>query len=340
MVAVVVLSPEETEIAVFGALQEPRYRPFPGSVREDEPEEEWERGLVLLDEAEYSAAVADSDIDDSPGFPTNRNLPRFGAAQRWRRSARESALLVVRRDDRFRIIALGTVEGSSRAPIQGVRRLEIRVRYVLRRNIPFDDIRAALDARQQTMLDDTLAGELRPLSPRLGSSVMTVLTQLVSDLVPVLRTIRDQVNAEVIAQELSHRSRPAVMVREAASSALHFFGAGWHLLEPVPNPAPSNFALELEQLSGTTENDFITDDSAVFPGWERSAYSRGGWWEFRNKGRRLLVKNINVSPQENRTGADLVLCASRPGCVCAGAVQDAAAVERRTPYIQARRTTR
>jgi hypothetical protein len=196
--------------------------------------------------------------------------------------------------------------------MQGVRRLEIRVRYVLRRSIPLDDIRTALDMRQQTMLDDTLAGELRPLSPKLGSSVMTVLTELVSDLVPVLRAIQNQVNAEFTAQELSRRSRPAVMVREAASSALHFFGAGWHLLDPELSPAPSDFALELEQLSGTTENDFITDDSSVFPGWERSAYSRGGWWEFHNKGRRLLVKNINVSPQENRTGADLVYVRRRP----------------------------
>ncbi|HZD14169.1 MAG TPA: hypothetical protein VE196_03375 [Pseudonocardiaceae bacterium] len=116
------------------------------------------------------------------------------------------------------------------------------------------------------MPDDTLAGELRPLSPKLGSSVMTVLTELAPDLVPVFRTIQNQVDAEAIAQAQSRQPRPAVMVREAAYSALHFFGAGWHLLEPELNLAPSDFTLELEQLSGTTEKDFITDDSAVSPG--------------------------------------------------------------------------
>ena len=32
---------------------------------------------------------------------------------------------------------------------------------------------------------------------------------------------------------------------------------------PEPAPAPSDFALELERLVGTVENDFITDDSAA-----------------------------------------------------------------------------
>jgi hypothetical protein len=311
LVAIVILSPEEAEITLFGAISEPSYRPFPGSARERELEEEWERQqLAMLYGDGDSTAVpetdTDTDTDLSPGSSTNLNLPRIGAAHYWKRWARERALLVVREDDRFYIIALGTVEGSSRTPIRGVRRLEIRVRYVLRQRIALDAVRAALDSRQQILLDEQLADELRPLSPKLGSSVITALTGQAPDLVPIFRTIQDQVNTEVIAQVLSRRSRPAILLEEAGSSALHFFGSSWHLLRPEPGPAPSAFALELEGLVGTVENDFITDDSVVFPGWERSGYSRGGWWEFHNKGRRLLVKNINVSPQENRTGADLV----------------------------------
>jgi hypothetical protein len=323
LVAVVILSPEEAAIAVSGGLPEPSYRPFRDSARgrewEREREQEWEREWERAEREERwereqlggldgdeDSVVADSGADRFPGFPTDQSLPRIGAAERWNRYARESALLVVRRDNRFQIIAVGTVEGSSRAANRGVRRLEIRIRYVLWRSIPLDEVRAGLDARQQNLLDEQLSGELRPLSPKLGSSVLTVLMQRVPDLMPIFRTIQDQVNAEAIAQVRSRRSRPAVLVGEAVSSALHFFGARWHLLRPEPGPAPSAFALELEQLAGTVENDFITDDSVAFPGWERSAFSRGGWWEFRNKGRRLLVKNINVSPQENHTGADLV----------------------------------
>jgi hypothetical protein len=317
LVAIVILRPEEAEIAVSGALPEPSYRPFPSSARELEEEwdleAEWDgEELAAPDEDKPSVAVAGDSAEPALGFFVNLNLPRIGAAERWKRWSRESALLVVDRSDRLQIIALGTVEGNPRAHIQGVRRVEIRVRYVLRQGIPLDDVRAGLDARQRTLLDRMLAGELRPLSPKLGSSVMTVLTQQVPDFVTIFRTIQGQVNDETLAEVRSRRARSAVLVEEAAASALHFFGARWRLLTPEPSPAPSDFALQLEQLTGTVENDFIVDDSVVFPGWERSTNSRGGWWEFRSKGRRLLVKNINVSPQESRTGADLVYVRRNP----------------------------
>jgi hypothetical protein len=184
LVAVVILSPEEAEIALSGALWEPRYRPFQGSAR-GRKLEEWEevrRLAAALSGKGDSVAFADSGTDLSPGPLASQRLPRIGAAHRWKRSAYEQTLLVARRDDRFQIIALGTVEGSSRAPIEGVRRLEIRVRHVLRQSIPLDEVRTGLDARQQALLDERLAGELRPLSPKLGLNVMTVLTERAPDL--------------------------------------------------------------------------------------------------------------------------------------------------------------
>lgn len=307
------LSPEEAEITTSGSIPEPRYRPFPGSARARELEEEWEREQPeWRGESEETAANEGEEISNSPAVKTDQRLPRLGAAQLWRQTAREPALLAARRNDSFQIIAVGTVEGSSRAHIQGVRRLEIRVRYVLRLAISLDKVRAGLDGNQQSIFDGRLGGELRPLPPKLGSQILAILAERAPYLPSIFRSIREQVTNETIASLQSRRPRPALLRDEAAASALHFFTAGWHLLEPVPAPTASGFAHELEQLSGAIENDFITDDAAAFPGWERAAYSQGGWWEFRSKGRRLLVKNINVSPQETRTGADLVYVRRAP----------------------------
>jgi hypothetical protein len=313
LTTIVVLSAEESEIATSGFISEPRYRPFPASSRARELEEERQRELPEWSrESEEPVIREDEEINNSPAVQTDQRLPRLGAAQHWRQTAREPAFLAARRNDSFQIIAVGTVEGGSRANIQGVRRLEIHVRYVLRQIIYLDVVRAGLDVNQKSIFDGRLAGELRPLPPKLGSQVLAILAERAPYLPSVFRLIREQVTNETIASLQSRRPRPALLRDEAAASALHFFTAGWHLLEPVPTPAPSGFAHELEQLSGAIENDFITDDAAVFPDWERAAYSQGGWWEFRNKGRRLLVKNINVSPQETRTGADLVYVRRAP----------------------------
>ena len=312
MVTIAVLSAEEAEIVTSGSIAESRYRPFPGSIRARELDDELERELEDWPEGSSESTPSEVAGDDSPAVPADLRLPRLGAAQRWRQTAREPALLAARHNDSFQIIAAGTVEGSSRTEIEGVRRLEIRVRYVLRNPIPLDGVRGELDVNQQAILDGRLAGELRSLPERLGSRILTLLAERAPFLSSIFRSMREQVTNETIAWLQARRPRPALLRDEAASSALHFFAAGWHLLEPVSNPAVSDFAQELEQLSGAIEDDFITDDASVFPGWERSTYSRGGWWEFLNKGRRLLVKNINVSPQESRTGADLVYVRRAP----------------------------
>jgi len=309
LVVVVVLSPEESEITAYGALPEPSYRPFPGSARDRERGEPEAQEMARWDApwgVEDSGPTPDDEDDDAPASEADLTLPRIGAAERWKQSSRVFALLVARRGNEHQIVAIGVVYGRSRAPIRGARNVDIHVRYVLRQAIALDEVRAGLDARQRALFDARIAGELWPLPPRLSSRVMHLVTEIAPFLQPAFVEMGRQVRAELAERLRSRRVRPTVLRDEAASSALHFFAPAWHLLEPEPDPDPSGFAQEIEQLSGVIENDFISDDAAVFPGWDRSAYSRGGWWEFRNGGRRLLVKNINVSPQENRTGADLV----------------------------------
>jgi hypothetical protein len=218
----------------------------------------------------------------------------------------EVALLVAERASDLQVVAVGTVEGGARTAFQGVRNLDVRVRFVANDSIPLSGVRATLTRREQVVLDQILSGQLRPLSPKLGQNLLRELIEQNPGLSEVMKAIRDQTNAERVARAQLRQSRPTALSQEAMSSALRFFGTAWHTLTPEPAPSPSGFALGLEDLISATENDVITDDASVFPGWGRATYSRGGWWEFHNKERRLLVKNINVSPQEARTGADLV----------------------------------
>jgi hypothetical protein len=102
LVAIVILRPEEADIAVYGSLPEPGFRPFPGSVRERELEEEWEREqLAYLDEEddeeedkEEERSVEATPVEQFTSIPAARTLPRIGPAQMWKRSAREIARLV------------------------------------------------------------------------------------------------------------------------------------------------------------------------------------------------------------------------------------------------------
>jgi hypothetical protein len=81
------------------------------------------------------------------------------------------------------------------------------------------------------------------------------------------------------------------------------------------NPQLTGFAADIDGIFFLSENDAIADDAVVFPAWDRSARSERGWWEFRNRRRRLLVKNINVSTEERRTGADLVYARRNPDTI-------------------------
>lgn len=65
-------------------------------------------------------------------------------------------------------------------------------------------------------------------------------------------------------------------------------------------------------LANRPEDDFITDDSAVFPGWARGNRPQSGWWGFRAGNARMWIKNVNVGPVETATGADLVYLRTEP----------------------------
>lgn len=312
MLAIVLLSPEELVIARLGELPEPSFRPFPGSVREREMHAESDRER----ETGLAPGVGESDPDTvaitAGERLVDRELPRLGAAQRWSRSSRVLSLLVERNGTGFRVIGIGIVEGSTRPTTRGARQLVIRVQYLLDTPFDFAEVHSQLPPRGQALLDSITSGELRPLPRALSADVKRIVLSIAPELVEIFAAVDASQTAEMLARARGRTRHDAVLPREAAASALHFFAPAWHKLTPEPNPSPSGFALELETLVGANEDDYVTDDASVFPGWDRAANSRGGWWEFHSKQRRLLIKNINVSPQEGRTGADLVYVRRNP----------------------------
>lgn len=309
MVAVVVMNAEEMEIIRSGSIPEPRFRPFPGSRKAREREEAFEREWLLegygVESTEGSPVATSGEL----GIGVDQSFPRTVAAQQWRRSARDLALLASRLDGGLTIFAVGMVQGGPRTRAPGVRRIEVRARYVLAKPLDLAVVRSRLDAQNQRRLDERLNGHLRPLSPKLGELVIDAVEASAPGITPVLRESLREALAEQAASRQAKVPRPAVPVQEAMSSALHIFAPAWHRLEPEPEPAPapSAWAMNFEVMVGRgSESDIITDDASVFPGWGRETHSFLGWWEFRSKGRRLLVKNINVSTAETATGADLV----------------------------------
>jgi hypothetical protein len=151
-------------------------------------------------------------------------------------------------------------------------------------------------------------GYSRPLPRALAGALWAQARQQIPDL--------DDLVASLPAQEFRTRiNREAPLQVDAVATALRLFSRSWRQLRPEPEPQPSAFALSIETATQGTENDYITDDTAVFLDWDRAARSRQGWWEFRDGDRRLYVKNINVSNAENTTGADLVYVHRNPDSV-------------------------
>lgn len=301
MFAFVSLTPEESAIAREGLLPEPSFRPWPNSEREREMEEEAAREL---------GDDPDAFNDPVPPAPGELWFDRVASAQYWKQHGVAAAILTVGAPASRRIIGLGTVEGGARTGRPGVRRVEIRIGRMLEQPVELGTPIAELSPVQARVVADRLEGPMRPLPPVTGAALVVALENAIPGL---RREMSALVHDARIRRHAARRRKTTVApARDAASTALHLFTSQWHRLEPVAAPRPSELARRLANLAPELENDVISDDASVFPGWERAAYPISGWWEFHYGDRRLLVKNINVSPKETATGADLVYVRTDP----------------------------
>jgi hypothetical protein len=294
--AVVFLSQVEADLVSQGRLAEPGFRPHPrAAVHED---------------------GADDDLDYEPSSPP----PNFGKAEvlehvarahYWARYSYERALLVSanRGIPEATVIGVAVAAGGPRLRVNGVRRLLVGPWRYFGWQVPVASIIDDLPDRHSATLERILReGHSRPLPQGLSAALNRLLSDYVSDYRDLLASLPYR---PPIA--LRRTQQPALL--DANLTALRFFSRRWRDLEPVPASPPSAFTAEIELATRGSENDYITDDTAEFLGWDRSLRSVQGWWEFRSGNTRLHVKNINVSTAETRTGADLVYVRRMPDTV-------------------------
>jgi hypothetical protein len=63
-----------------------------------------------------------------------------------------------------------------------------------------------------------------------------------------------------------------------------------------------------------TEKAMLTDDSQRMPGWRPTGPSNGGWFEYRNAGKRLLIRDIDRE-REKESGSDLIYIRESPATI-------------------------
>jgi hypothetical protein len=297
--AVVFLSQTEADLVFQGRLEEPGFRPHPRSRDYDEPDEY---------EYEYDG---DNDLAPSESGEIVDSFEHIARALHWKRYTYERALLASpsRPDVGGALLGIAVAAGGPRIGRRGVRRVAVGPWRAFSEPVPLTDISSDLASAAAGTFARILAeGHSRPLPPGLSAAMNDVLRRRVP-------------NYELLSASLPNRPVPKIPVGvhlanlDANLTALRLFTRSWHSLTPVAAPAVSDFAIQIELATQGNENDYITDDTAEFLGWNRSNISRQGWWEFRKGDMRLHLKNINVSNAENHTGADLVYVRREPETV-------------------------
>jgi hypothetical protein len=293
MTAIVFLSPTEARLVRQGRLDEPSFRPHPGST-----------GWFFGDPDDFESDT-DQEIEEGDGVISESvtALRQPSMAHHWKRHSYDRALLLAQSftSSDASIIGVSVVMGGPRSGRRnGVRSLLISPGVLLDELVNFSEVvenipaRAAADMRR--ILGD---GNSRPLPDALSGAVNDFLRTRIANYDQLLTSLPNR------PVPIMHRlENPAVV--DANLTALRLFSRNWRSLEPVPAEPPSDFSVNIELATKGNEDDYITDDSTYFLDWDRSRMSRLGWWEFRKGDKRLHLKNINVSQAENTQGSGKV----------------------------------
>jgi hypothetical protein len=300
MVAVLVVTPEEHDLITVGRLYDPSYTSFPEVSFGDDDVEDSE----------------ESEESPSPRPPAQGDrIERRASAHHFRRYAEHIVLVFSQGGWELpsgqrilELTAVANAEGGPRIGNLGLRWLTVEPwRHIER--LALSEILAGMSSARAADLIRVLSGPARPLPPVTAAETVDAIRQLRPSFYDLVTELEEQ------RPERTLRRRPGarrLMRRDCAVTALRLFDRNWRRLNPLPEPSPAEFDLSLDDVVRTSENDYSPDDAAVFPGWERPARSRLGWWEFRSRGRRLPIKNLNVSSAETATGADLVYARRNP----------------------------
>ena len=229
-----------------------------------------------------------------------------------------------RRRSRYRVILVARERGNRREPyVIGVASATTRARYESERTALLDvgpcllfesPLRlASLRLRLRSHLDRIVEAEESRVLPE--ATGRPSCPQQLHALVPEFAALWEQL-PEPGSPTRRLVSSTELPLLDAGQTALRLFTRRWSEIEPTREDVPpTQAAARIERLARANENDFITDDATRFLDWELQTPSYGGWFEFQEGERQLLVKNINVSTAESEAGADLVYVSVAPTAV-------------------------
>lgn len=292
----IALSPTEATVIASGRIYDPRYRPRPGSALDRaETEEEIEEAVAPLH--------------------ASRSLDINARARDWRGIKDRPGLLVANYNDMPVFIGIAWCTLLSRSGYMGLARVRLKPWRLFKNRVAVSTILDELDnSRTSANITRILTDwETRELPPGVNRSLRNGLFHHAGNF--------DEALADVSASAQPARARRVVDRSElpaldASQSALRFFSRDWPQLTPFDDPGPlPSIAEEIDAAFRMSEDDHIDDDASAFLDWRQTPGTLAGWFEFREDARRLLVKNINVSTEETKTGADLVYVRRDPDAV-------------------------
>lgn len=249
-------------------------------------------------------------------------LQFFGNARVWKTGVQEPALLLDRgrkyanpmdSSQNLAIIAVARIFGRRRdSSAYETRPIEVSNWTLLPTPIPLYRVTEHMEPTFRERIWRLLDALPQPLPGWLSSELQHALQAFIpnSDQILLDKGQRAQSNQpDNIEVALLGAER-----RDRYSTALRIFGGpdpDASVSSPTPTPVPEH-AQHLTFM--LTEKAMLTDDSQRMPGWQPSGPSVGGWFEFFNSGRRLLIRDIDRE-REKESGSDLIYVRESPATI-------------------------
>lgn len=296
MLAVITLTADEVELVRHGAFELGHSRLLPSADRDSYEEQEWE--------------AADLEGREPRPYPPDRatTFERI-VSREWSPSITANVLLV--HGQVPAVVAMAVAVPAGRVKSGLGRRLTIGPWHLLEPPLLISEIRAAVARGHRSRFRSSIDGPTRLLSPGTEAALWVAVDQLSPGLSVTAHQMLAAADLRAERVQLEALER-----RDANATALRLLTPRWRDLEPDgSSPSSSAFALEDAVSATRPEDDFVTDDSAVFPGWVRGHRPQSGWWGFRAGDARMWIKNVNVGPVETATGADLIYLRSHPAAM-------------------------
>ena len=243
-------------------------------------------------------------------------------AKIWRTGVQVPALLLERKrqhanprdsSQNVAVIAIARIYGIRRDSVgRETRPIEVSNWTLLAQPIPLHEITDRMFASSAENIWRLLDTPPAPLSNILSIELERALERFVPN---YEQTIQDK--RRKIQQDQPDDTETAMLGAERRDrhvTARRFFGER-DFDDRMEVPAPASIPENGQRLErALTEKAMLTDDSQRMPGWRPSGPSNGGWFEYLNAGRRLLIRDIDRE-REKESGSDLIYIRESPATV-------------------------